>query len=148
LARSIGGYHAGVAVAAVVAACGALVVAASLAVLRDPAGAAATAVADRTGVEPVAPDAVLTAGPVVATAVGALVVLLALLLLRAPGDWRTRSRRHEVPGGAAAPGAGEGPAASGPSAGRPTGPPATAGAAPDDDGRADWDALSRGDDPS
>ncbi|QCB93467.1 Trp biosynthesis-associated membrane protein [Cellulomonas shaoxiangyii] len=121
-------------VAVVTAACGALVVAAALAVLRDPAGAATAAVAARTGVEPVAPDAGLTAGPVVTTALGVLVVVLALALLRARGAWRQRSRRHEVPrtpaAGAAAPGA------------------AAGGAGPDDDDRADWDALSRGDDPS
>lgn len=117
-------------VAVVAAACGALVVAAAVGVLRDPAGAATAAVAERTGVEPASPDVAVTAGPAVAVAVGALVVLLALGLARAPGAWAQRSRRHEVPGTTATPGAGRGPAAD------------------DDDGRADWDALSRGDDPS
>ncbi|WP_309134562.1 Trp biosynthesis-associated membrane protein [Cellulomonas sp.] len=114
-----------VVVGLVVAGCGALVGAAALAVLRDPAAAAANAVAERTGVDPAAPDAGAGLLPWLATAVGVLVVLLGLALSRAPGPWSQRSRRHEVPG-------------------------ATSRAARPDpgDGRDDWDALSRGDDPT
>lgn len=114
-----------VVVGVVVAACGALVAAAGVAVLRDPAAAAAAAVAERTGVEPAGLDARLGAGPAAAVVVGVLVVLLGVAVTRAPGAWSQRSRRHEAPDGR------------------------TAAAPPDgDDGRSDWDALSRGDDPS
>ena len=113
-----------VVVALVTAGAGALVVAAAAGVLADPAGAARGPVADVTGVGRV-PDVASTAWPVVALVLGAAVVLLAVALVRAPGAWDQRSRRHDAP--AAALGAGE---------------------APRDDARDDWDALSRGDDPT
>ncbi|ADG74886.1 Trp biosynthesis associated, transmembrane protein, Oprn/Chp [Cellulomonas flavigena DSM 20109] len=113
-------------VAAVTAGAGALVVGGAAAVLLDPAGAATTPLAQATGVVTAQPVADVTAGPAAAVGVGLLAVLLAVALLRAPGAWEQRSRRHErltARGGVA-------PAA---------GPP---------DERSDWDALSRGDDPS
>lgn len=113
-------------VAAVTAGAGALVAGGAVGVLLDPAGAAAGAVAQATGVATARPVAGLTAGPGAAVGVGVLVVVLAVALLRAPGAWEQRSRRHEPPTGTG----GGAPAA---------GPP---------DERADWDALSRGDDPS
>ncbi|QGQ20963.1 Trp biosynthesis protein [Cellulomonas sp. JZ18] len=111
-------------VGVVVAACGALVAAAGVAVLRGPGAAAAAEVAARTGVEPAALDAQAGAMPAASAALGVLVVLLGLGLARAPGAWSSASRRHEAPG------------AAGDRAGT------------EDDGRSDWDALSRGDDPS
>ncbi|MBF0689325.1 MAG: Trp biosynthesis-associated membrane protein [Cellulomonas sp.] len=111
-------------VAIVTAGAGLLVAAAAVAVLADPGGAVSGAVAETTGVAVGDPPASVTAWPVVACVAGALVVLLGLALGRAGGSWRHTSRRHERPGGPA---------------------PATTGAA---DERADWDALSRGDDPS
>jgi len=113
-------------VAGVSAAAGVLVVAGAVGVLRDPAGAVAAAVADATGVAAADPVASATAWPVVALVVGAAVPVLAVVLARAPGGWDQRSQRHERP----APGR----------AGRNA-----SGAA---DERSDWDALSRGDDPS
>ncbi|UZN01585.1 Trp biosynthesis-associated membrane protein [Cellulomonas sp. S1-8] len=112
-------------VAAVSAGAGVLVLAAGAAVLADPSGAVSGAVADATGVTG-ASGATTTAGPAAAVVVGVLVVLLAVALARAPGAWDHRSRRHE----------------------RPVGPD-TGGTDPGAaDERADWDALTRGDDPS
>jgi hypothetical protein len=110
-------------VALVVAGAGLLVGAAGVAVLRDPAGAVAASLADATGV-PTATTTALTPWPVVAVGLGVVVVALGVVLLRAPGDWARRSSRHDVPAAATA----------------------HDGGTPDD--RLDWDALSRGDDPS
>lgn len=112
-------------VAAVSAGSGVLVLAAGATVLADPAAAVAGAVADATGVAGAA-GATTTAGPAAAVVVGVLVVGLAVALLRAPGAWDQRSRRHD----------------------RPAGPDAGATATGAADERADWDALTRGDDPS
>lgn len=109
-------------VAAVVAGAGVLVVAATASVLADPAGAARPVVLAATGVGGSGPVTV-GAAPWVAVAVGAVDVLLAAWFLRASRGWGT-TRGHEQP--AARPG----PAAAEP------------------DERDDWDALSRGDDPS
>lgn len=104
---------------------GLLVAASAGAVLTDPAGPAAAAVAEATGVVPAAPQARTTAWPVVAVVVGGGLVLLAGGLARASTGWLPASTRHEAPAaGARTP----------------------AGGAPDE--RDDWDALSRGDDPS
>lgn len=113
-------------VAAVTAGAGVLVVAAGLTVLRDPGAAVAATLADATGVTGGEPDARATAAPVVAVVLGAVVVVLAVLLARARGGWQQRSRRHE----------------------RPTVQGRDVAPAPPGDERADWDALSRGDDPS
>jgi uncharacterized membrane protein (TIGR02234 family) len=110
-------------VAVVAAGAGLLVAGAGVAVLRDPAGAVTGALADATGV-PTAASTALTPWPAVALVLGAATVLLAAALLRAPGDWTRRSSRHEVPAAR----------------------PARDGHEPDE--RDDWDALSRGDDPS
>lgn len=112
-------------VAALTAAAGAVVATAGVAVLRDPAGAVRATVTDVTGVGAVVEPAA-TVAPTVAVVAGAGVAVLGLALLRARGDWRARSRRHDVPGASTA-------------ADGPAGPP---------DERDDWDALSRGDDPS
>lgn len=112
-------------VAVVVLGAGALTAAGGTAVLRDPGAGVAAAVADVSGVLPSAPLASATPAPVLAVLAGVLVAVLGVALLRAPGRWDGRSRRHErpVPGG-----------------------PGPSDAEPDE--RADWDALSRGDDPS
>lgn len=113
-------------VAAVAAGAGVLVVTGALTVLADPAGAAAATVAEVTGVAPDGAAATTTVAPAVAAVLGALVIMLAGALARARGAWDQRSRRHERPAvrTAGAPGGDE------------------------HDERADWDALSRGDDPS
>ncbi|MBO3087041.1 Trp biosynthesis-associated membrane protein [Cellulomonas dongxiuzhuiae] len=113
-------------VAIVVAGAGVLVVAAGVAVLADPSGAVTGAVAQATGVAAGDARTTTTPAPVAAVVVGVLVVLLAAALARARGAWRQGSRRHERPGAT-----GSGPAPAGPA-----------------DERSDWDALSRGDDPS
>lgn len=123
-------------VVASVALAGVLVVAGAVAVLRDPLAAVLPAVVEQTGVERVVGDVDVTAWPWVAVVVGLLDVLVAVWLVRASASWSV-SRRHEqrtspderAAGGAAAPGAGGG--APGP-----------------DDERSQWDALSRGDDPT
>ncbi|GIG39470.1 Trp biosynthesis-associated membrane protein [Cellulomonas phragmiteti] len=113
-------------VAVVVAGAGALAAGAAATVLADPAGAVSGAVADATGVTAGDATASATGAPVVALTVGVLVVVLAGALARAGGPWHQRSRRHERPAvhGAVAPDQGA------------------------VDERADWDALTRGDDPS
>ncbi|NYD84881.1 Trp biosynthesis-associated membrane protein [Cellulomonas oligotrophica] len=112
-------------VVGVVVLAGVLVAASAGAVLADPSGPAAAAVAEATGVVPAAPQARVTAWPVVAAAVGAGLVLLAGGLARASAAWLPASTRHEAPA---------------------AGTPRPVGQAPDE--RDDWDALSRGDDPS
>lgn len=112
-------------VAVVTAGAGVLVVVAGVAVLVDPRTAVSGAVAEVTGVVTGDPHASVTVAPVVAVVVGALVVVLAAALGRAGGAWQQPSRRHERPGA-----------------------PGTATAADGADERSDWDALSRGDDPS
>lgn len=113
------------AVAVVTAAAGVLVAAGGATVLSDPARAVSGAVVDATGVAEGSAAASTTAGPVVALVVGLLVVLLAAALAHAPGAWDQRSRRYDR------------------QAARDDGP----GDGPPDE-RADWDALTRGDDPS
>ncbi|WP_444661919.1 Trp biosynthesis-associated membrane protein [Cellulomonas sp. CW35] len=113
-------------VVGVVALAGALVVVDGVGVLRSPGSAAAPSVADELGVERVVEDVAVSAWPWVAVVVGVLVVLLAVWLARASASWAV-GRRHEgasttVPAGGAAP-------------------------APLDE-RDQWDALTRGDDPT
>ncbi|AEI12333.1 Trp biosynthesis-associated membrane protein [Cellulomonas gilvus] len=112
-------------VAATVALAGALVVGAAVAVLRDPVAALLPVVTERTGVERVVGTVEVSVWPWVTVAVGVLDLLAAVWLARSSGSWAT-SRRHEAARGTAADGAG-----------------------PDrDDERDQWDALSRGDDPT
>lgn len=125
-------------VVATVALAGVLVVAGAVGVLRDPAAAAAATVADRIGVERVTDDLVVTPWPWVALAVGVLDVLVAVRLARSSRGWAVTERhdRQTVPDRRA--GAGAAP-------GRAPAPRREAGH-PDD--RDQWDALTRGDDPS
>ncbi|HEY0117788.1 MAG TPA: Trp biosynthesis-associated membrane protein [Cellulomonas sp.] len=112
-------------VVAVVALGGLAVVAASAAVLADAGTPAAAAAATQTGVGHLTGPASVTAGPWVAAVVGVLVVAAAVLLARSSARWAAPSRRHEV---------------------GPSTPAPPAAGAPDE--RDDWDALTRGSDPS
>lgn len=109
-------------VAVVVVACGVLVVGTTLAVLGDPVAAVSPVVADVTGVGKLAGPVTTSVWPWLAVAVGVLDALAGVWLVLASRAWAGPSRRHE-------------------SAAAPTAP-----AEPDE--RSDWDALSRGDDPS
>lgn len=112
-------------VALVVAACGVLVVATTASALSDPAAAVAPVVAATTGIGHLAGPVAVTAWPTVALVVGALDVLAAVWLVVASRRWSGPTRRYQA-------------------STDPTAPAAPA----DVDERADWDALSRGDDPS
>lgn len=117
-------------VVAVVAACGVVVVAAATGVLRHPETSATAAAAARTGVDHLDGAPVVTAGPWAAVVIGLLAVVTAALMARASAGWSTPDRRHELH----ADGATEAtPGPSGPQL-------------PDE--RTDWDALTRGADPS
>lgn len=120
-------------VVAVVALGGLALAGASGAVLVDPWNHVRDAVAAATGVDHVSDQAEATAWPWVAVVVGLLVVLAAVGLARGSAAWSAPDRRHEIDGA----GPGERPARS---------PEAPAGGAPDE--RDDWDALTRGSDPS
>ncbi|MGY4642283.1 Trp biosynthesis-associated membrane protein [Cellulomonas sp. URHB0016] len=109
-------------VAVVVAGCGVLVVLGAVAVVAHPVAAATPVVADVTGVGHISGPVETTVWPWVTVGVGVLVVLSAVWFLRTSRGWGGTSPRHEAAG---------------------TQP----GVGPDDE-RADWDALSRGDDPS
>ena len=112
-------------VAVVVVACGVLVVATTLAVTADPVAAVTPVVAAETGVGTLAGPVATTAWPWLALGAGALDVVAGVWFARASRAWSGPSRRHEAAGASTAP----------PVAGEP-------------DERSDWDALSRGDDPS
>ncbi len=112
-------------VAVVVVACGLLVAAASLGVTADPVAAVTPVVAAKTGVGTPAGPVVTSVWPWVAVGVGVLDAVAGVWFVRVSRAWSGPSRRHEsAPVGTAAPSAAE----------------------PDE--RSDWDALSRGDDPS
>ena len=113
-------------VAGVVAGCGVLVIATCVSVLADPAAAVAPVVASRTGVGQLSGSVTSSVWPTVAIVVGVLDVLAAGWLVVASRTWAGPTRRYQSDAA--------GPPASG------SGPPA--------DERSDWDALSRGDDPS
>ncbi|CAM5778125.1 Trp biosynthesis-associated membrane protein [Cellulomonas persica] len=126
-------------VVATVALAGLLVVGGAVGVLRDPAAAMAPAVADQIGIERVVGDVVVAAWPWVALGVGLLDVLLAVWLARASGGWSATERRdrHARPERHA----------HGAAAGATAGPRTGTRDEPVDE-RDQWDALSRGDDPS
>lgn len=112
-------------VAVVVVACGVLVVATTLGVTGDPVAAVTPVVAAETGVGTLAGPVTTTLWPWLAVAAGVLDVVAGLWFVRASRAWSGPSRRHEVA----------------PSR-------TSAGVAGEPDERSDWDALSRGDDPS
>lgn len=117
----------------VVVACGVLVVGTTVGVLADPATAVTPVVAAQTGVGQLAGPVSTTFWPWAAIGAGVLDVVAGVWVLLASRAWAGPSRRHEtVAGTGAALGGGT-------SAGTSAAPP---------DERADWDALSRGDDPS
>lgn len=113
-------------VAAIVLLGGGAVAGAAVGVLADPQGPALAASAELTGVDHLVGPAAATAAPWLAAALGALVVAAAVGLVRSSATWPAPNRRHE-----GAPG---------------RSPDDAPGDAPDE--RADWDALSRGADPS
>lgn len=109
-------------VLAVAALAGAGVLAGALAVVADRAGAGRAAAADAAGVTDLTAPVTLTAWPWATAAAGALAILVALAATVAARRWPEASRRHE----------------------RDAGEPA----AEDDRPAADWDALTRGEDPT
>jgi uncharacterized membrane protein (TIGR02234 family) len=131
-------------VALVVAVAGVLVVAATLAVVRDPHAAVREAVAQATGVGQVVGDVTVTAWPWVAIACGVAAVLAGAWLPRAARGWARPSRRHEQAAASARPRDGQVDGQAGGQVGdqgdeRPDERP---------DERSAWDALSRGEDPT
>lgn len=111
-------------VAAVVLVGGVALAAAAAAVIADPAGPALAAVADRTGVDHLTGAAAATAGPWLAVVLGALVVAAGVGLARSSAAWSAPSARHE------------------------TTATSRRGERTEPDERPDWDALTRGADPS
>ena len=109
-------------VVAVVGLGGLAVAAAGLSVVVDPVPRAVAAARAQTGVGAVT-GAAPTIGPWLAVVVGVVAVAVSGLLARASAHWVAPSRRHEVT------------------------PPSVASGGPPDE-RADWDALTRGADPS
>jgi uncharacterized membrane protein (TIGR02234 family) len=115
-------------VAVVVAACGVLVVATTLAVITDPVAAVTPVVAAETGVGTLTGPVTTTVWPWLAVAAGAMDVVAGIWFVRASRAWSGPSRRHETANASTA--------------------PLVAAEPGEPDERADWDALSRGDDPS
>ncbi len=161
----------------VVLACGAVVGWSAIAVLADPVPAATQAVAAATGVDHVVGPVRTTVAPWLALVCAAFVVVVGASLGRASGRWAGPSRRHEIPAGAGRPdGAPAGFASQlrvrtasqrvleglpdrgddAPDPGAETGDvertasadTRTGPSVPAPDERADWDALSRGEDPT
>ena len=112
-------------VAAVVVACGVLVVATTLGATADPVAAVTPVVAAETGVGTLAGPVATSVWPWLAVGAGALDAVAGVWFVRASRAWSGPSQRHE-----AAPASTATPAVTEP------------------DERSDWDALSRGDDPS
>ena len=109
-------------VVVVVGASGALVAASSVAVIADPDPVARTLVAELTGVASLATPVTLTAAPYAAAALSVVLMVVCGWLAATVRRWARPSWRHETAGATSA--------------------------AVDDDDRAAWDALTRGDDPS
>ncbi|GAA1858640.1 Trp biosynthesis-associated membrane protein [Myceligenerans crystallogenes] len=128
-------------VLAVAVLAGAGVTAGAVAGVVAPATAARSAAADAAGVTELTAPAVLTLWPWVTAAAGVLAALVAVAAALAARRWPEASRRHERD--AARPGVAHhtpaGPAA-------PAGAPAAQRDEPDP--AADWDALTRGEDPT
>ncbi|GAB4085751.1 hypothetical protein GCM10028784_23810 [Myceligenerans cantabricum] len=116
-------------VLAVAALAGAGVATAALAVVTDPETAGTSAAADAAGVTDLTAPVDLTAGPWATAAAGVLAVLVAVAAALAARRWPQASRRHERD---APPGSADG-------AGESSGEP---------DPADDWDALTRGEDPT
>jgi len=112
-------------VAVVVVACGVLVVATTLGVTADPVAAVTPVVAARTGVGTLAGPVATTPWPWLAVGAGVLDAVAGVWFVRASRGWSGPSQRHEAARGSTAP-----------------------AVASEPDERSDWDALSRGDDPS
>ncbi|SEE16295.1 Trp biosynthesis-associated membrane protein [Ruania alba] len=128
-------------VAAVLAALGGvLAVVASVAFLRDPRTPVTSATAELTGVRELGGAVSMTAAPWVALALGAVVAVLGLVLPLRMGRWAAAAQRYERSTSDQDSGSGE---RTGDDAGtggsRAAGPSTT---------MSDWDALSRGEDPT
>lgn len=135
-------------VVVVVAAAGALVVAAGLAARTSAVTTVERAAAEATGVPSVTGDVEVTAWPVLAAVLGAVVVVAAVALARASWRWAAPSDRHERAGSGSATGAAGAAGITG-AAGAGAASGSAGGTAPAvDDERGAWDALSRGDDPT
>ncbi|MDO8144980.1 MULTISPECIES: Trp biosynthesis-associated membrane protein [unclassified Isoptericola] len=111
---------------------GLAVVGGTAAVLRDPVGPAVTAAADAAGVTELTAPVSLTPWPWLAVVAGAGIAVVAVLGLVGAGSWPATGGRHERAGGPVATAGGEEPRTDDDAA----------------DAQADWDALSRGTDPS
>ncbi|WP_263730405.1 Trp biosynthesis-associated membrane protein [Cellulomonas sp. SG140] len=162
-------------VMAVVLLCGVVVAWSAVALLADPGPVARQAVAAATGVDHLVGTPRTTAAPWVATLVAAIVVVCGIALGRASARWSGTSGRHEPAPARAATQRELGPMPPGaaavvPQSQEPTAAPTVAGApervlppsqaepgrrsdAPGErshepDERADWDALTRGEDPT
>jgi len=148
-------------VLAVAALAGAVVAFSALGVVQDPTPVATREAANATGVTELTEGVHVAFWPYTTVAVGALVVVLAVLVALGSRSWRT-STRHERAGAATAAAAdGEAalepsPASDAPAAG---GARADAGARPEagpsdedegafEDEHAAWDSLTRGEDPT
>jgi hypothetical protein len=130
LALALAGRLARLAVAVVVTGVGVLVVATTAAFLTDPVPAAAGALAAATGIRGVDVVPELTAWPVVVAVLGGLVAVSGVVVAAASRRWAPgASRRYEANGN-------EARRAS-------AGSPAVGARATED-----WDALTRGEDPS
>ena len=152
----------------VVLLCGVVVAWSAVAVLVDPAPVARQAVAAATGVDHLVGTPRTTAAPWVATFGAVLVVACGIALGLSSARWSGTSGRHEparapaatrrdtapiAQGAGAVVGQGEDPTSARTAAGAPEAAPPPSRPAPDErshvpDERADWDALTRGEDPT
>lgn len=152
----------------VVLLCGVVVAWSAVALLADPGPVARQAVAAATGVDHLVGTPRTTAAPWVATLVAAVVVVCGVALGRASARWSVTSGRHEPaparaatqrdlgtmpPGAGADVGQSQEPtsartAADVPERALPPSQPAPGERSDEPDERADWDALTRGEDPT
>ena len=128
LAASIAGRIARWLITAIIVLASAGIIAAAATVLADPLAAAQGSIAAATGVTGSTAEVAVTAFPVLAVVVGALLALAALLIIPAGRYWRSRTKYDAATQGGTA---GTTVAATGPV-----------------DEIDSWDRLSRGDDPT
>lgn len=141
-------------VLAVAALAGTGVTAGALAVVADPDAAGTAAAADTAGVTDLTGPVVLSPWPWTAAATGVLTLLLAVAAALSARRWPRASRRHErdgAPGGtrSTASRPPESPEAGAPASRSPEAASSTPASGPDEpDPADDWDALTRGEDPT
>lgn len=141
VALAIAGRIARWVVAVVVALAGGLVTASVAGVLRDPVPAATAGASDAQGVTDLTSPVAVAPWPWLTAVLGALVVVVAVLVVLGAPAWGATSGRHER-AGAPAEGSGATPRAAGSG-----GTAGADGTGPHDPHDA-WDALTRGTDPS